>query len=72
MTAQPKQRFIFAAFAAIQIRRRPEGRRPCELRYRQDAGPAADLDGGGCREEESLVRLRRHAGRRLTDIAPEI
>ena len=23
MTAQPKQRFIFAAFAAIQIRRRP-------------------------------------------------
>ena len=45
-------------------RRRPERRRPCELRHRQGAEPAADLDGGGRREDESLVRLRRHAGSR--------
>jgi hypothetical protein len=42
----------------------------CDI-SRKQAGPAADLDGGGCREDESLVRLRRHAGKLLTDIAPE-
>ncbi len=41
MTAQPKQRFIFAAFAAIQIRRRPYALSMSQLTRSPSFGPAA-------------------------------
>ncbi len=41
MTAQPKQRFIFAAFGAIQIRRRPSALSMSQFRRSPSFGPAA-------------------------------
>ncbi len=41
MTAQPKQRFIFAAFAAIQIRRRPCALSMSQFTRSPSFGPAA-------------------------------
>ncbi len=41
MSAQPKQRFIFAAFAAIQIRRWPSALSISQLTRSPSFGPAA-------------------------------
>ena len=60
MTAQPKQRFIFAAFAAIQIRRRPSALSISQLTRSPSFGPAAARRERGQGHEDKELRWPTH------------
>ncbi len=60
MTAQPKQRFIFAAFIAIQIRRRPGALSTSQLARPLSFGPAAARRERGQGHEDKELRWPTH------------